>query len=207
MSRYRILLVLVAVLLGLSMMVAGTAFVQLVVHGVSARDEPTAMESWAARMARKLATPSKVRTLKNPVPADEASLADARAHFADHCASCHGNDGRGRTAMGQNLYPKAPDMTSSRTQQLTDGELFTIITNGIRLTGMPAWGAGSEEDNRSTWRLVHFIRSLPSLTAAQVEEMKGMNPKSRAQFEQEERERRWLEGADTPDSAPDHSTH
>ena len=69
-----------------------------------------------------------------------------RAHFADHCASCHGNDGRGNTEMGRNLYPKAPDMRQSGTQHLSDGELYWIIENGVRLTGMPAWGDGSGND-------------------------------------------------------------
>jgi hypothetical protein len=64
-------------------------------------------------------------------------LADAKAHWADHCALCRGNDGSGQIAMGQRMYPPAPDMRKNRTQRLTDGELFYIIENGIRLTGIP----------------------------------------------------------------------
>ncbi len=43
--------------------------------------------------------------------------------------------------MGRNMYPPAPDMRLAETQQMTDGELFYIIQNGVRLTGMPAWGS------------------------------------------------------------------
>jgi len=171
-----------------------SSLVRLVAHGVSAREEPTALETSVARAMRRLATPTMTRDMQNPVSLCEEALADARAHFADHCALCHGNDGRGTTPLGQNLYPKAPDMTLADTQGLTDGELFAIITNGIRLTGMPAWGTGSREDDQSTWRLVHLIRNLGAITPLQLEEMKSMNPRSRAQFEQEEIERRWLEG-------------
>ena len=85
-------------------------------------------------------------------------------HFADHCASCHGNDGRGKTEIGQNLYPKAPDMWGEETQKLSDGELFYIIKNGVRLTGMPAWGKDTPKDDRQSWHLVAFIRHVPWIT-------------------------------------------
>jgi len=65
-------------------------------------------------------------------------IAEAKAHFADHCAICHANNGSGNTEIGRNLYPKAPDMRLPQTLNLTDGELYYTIHNGIRLTGMPA---------------------------------------------------------------------
>ena len=163
-------------------------------HGFSARDEPTALEAFIARRLRHLAVPSADRNMKNPVPFENDVLSEARVHFADHCALCHGNDGRGETKIGQNLYPKAPNMTLSTTQSLSDGELFYIIKNGVRLTGMPAWGEDSEEDDRESWKLVHFIRHLPEMTPSEVEEMEEMNPMSRADFEEEEAIRRFLEG-------------
>ena len=163
-------------------------------RGLSAKDAPTALEAWTARSMRHLAVPSTARQLRNPVPLTATALAEARAHFADHCASCHGNDGKGTTALGQNLYPKAPDMTGPATQGLTDGEIFYTITNGIRLTGMPAWGEGTAEDNAQTWKLVHLIRHLHEMTPEQIDEMKGMNPRTRAELDQQEKERRFLEG-------------
>src|SRR5215204_5096493 len=84
------------------------------------------------------------------------------AHFADHCAVCHGNDGRGDTEMGRGLYPKAPDMRLDATQQLSDGELFYIIEHGIRFTGMPGWRTGTTAGEESSWHLVRFIRHLPT---------------------------------------------
>lgn len=175
------------------LVVAG-AFATLVQHGLSARDAPTTLEAWTARTMRRLAVPSASRRMRNPVPLTDAALTQARAHFADHCASCHGNDGKGATTLGRNLYPKAPDMTGDETQRLTDGEIFYTITSGIRLTGMPAWGAGTAEDNEQTWKLVHFIRDLRELTPEQIEEMEGLNPRTRAEFERQEEEKRFLNG-------------
>src|SRR5437879_2294938 len=148
----------------------GGALAVLVQHGVSARDEPTAMEAWIARGARRLATPRSLREARNPVPITPEVLDRARAHFADHCASCHGNDGRGRTSIGQSLYPKAPDMRHADTQSPSDGELFAIIKNGVRLTGMPAGGSDTGEDDKETCELVRFIRHMPVVSEAEHQE-------------------------------------
>lgn len=172
--------------------------------GFSARDQPSRLEAFLAGRMRRMATPRGMRHLPNPVPATPEVLAGARAHFADHCASCHGNDGKGNTVIGRNLYPRVPDMTRPATQSLSDGELFFIIHNGIRLTGMPAWGDGSADDDHESWELVHFIRHLPALTPEELEEMETLNPKSRRELEQEEETRRFLEGAGTAPAPPSH---
>jgi mono/diheme cytochrome c family protein len=155
-----------------------------------------AVEAVVARRLRSWAIPEHLRDARNPVEPTADVLGRARAHFADHCASCHGNDGRGRTELGQGLYPRAPDMTVADTQSLSDGELFAIIENGVRLTGMPAWGQPGPEDDRETWELVHLIRRLTQLTADELAEMESLNPRSRKDFEEEDAIRRFLAGED-----------
>jgi len=91
-------------------------------------------------------------------------------------------------------------MTADATQSLTDGQLFAIITNGVRLTGMPAWGDRSEESNRETWELVRFIRHLPEMTDVEVEEMKKLNPRSREEWEAMVEEEEFLSGGAVPGS-------
>jgi mono/diheme cytochrome c family protein len=115
-------------------------------------------------------------------------------HYADHCSTCHANDGSGDTEIGRGLYPKVPDMRATNTQSLTDGELFSIIEHGIRLTGMPAWGNGTPEGERDSWGLVHFVRRLPKLTPEEIERMESLNPKTPAQFKEDEETRRFLQG-------------
>lgn len=167
----------------------------LLVHGVSAREEPTRAEAVLARTLRHFAVPANLRGMKNPIAATPAALQEARAHFADHCAQCHGNDGRGQTEMGRSLYPRAPDMTLRETQKLSDGELFAIIRNGVRLTGMPAWsGSHSEADD---WKLVLFVRHLPRMTKEEVESMKALNPVSPMEMREQQEEREFLNGGDS----------
>jgi mono/diheme cytochrome c family protein len=148
-------------------------------RGISARAEPGRIETTVARAMRGLAIPGSARELANPVSSSPKVIAEGLAHFADHCAACHANDGSGETDIGLRLYPRPPDMRQSSTQSLTDGELFYIIENGVRLSGMPAWSSGTDEGRQATWQLVHFIRELPRLTPAQAQQMEALNPKSR----------------------------
>lgn len=167
-------------------------------YGFSARDEPMIVEEWAARVARALAIPVGARELTNPVVANEAVLAGARRHFADHCASCHANDGSGSTRLGRSLYPKAPDMRRRPTQDQSDGELFYIIRNGVRLTGMPAWSEGPAESDTETWGLVHLLRRLDQLSAEEIREMEAWNPTSRAEALQADKIASFLAGVALP---------
>jgi mono/diheme cytochrome c family protein len=158
-------------------------------RGISARAQPGRLETVVARTMRRLAIPRSARDLKNPVARTPEVITEGMAHYADHCAGCHANNGSGETEIGRGLYPKPPDMRLDATQSLTDGELFHIIENGVRLTGMPAWSTGNEEGTHGTWHLVHFIRELPRLTPDRIEQMQKMNPRSpdeiREELEQE----------------------
>ena len=118
-------------------------------------------------------------------------MEEARSHWADHCAYCHANDGSGDAEVGRNLYPPAPDMRQPKTQARTDGELYYTIENGIRLSGMPAWGNGGFNDE-DTWKLVYFIRHLPRMTAQEVEVMKKLNPRSPMEIMEEQQEEEFL---------------
>lgn len=162
--------------------------------GVSANPGPGAMETWVARQLRAVATPRTDRTRQNPVPDDTASRESGMAHFADHCAGCHANDGSGDTAMGRGLWPPAPDMRRQATQAMTDGELFAVIEHGVRFTGMPAFGDGTTEGERGSWQLVRFIRQLPGLSAADLERMKDMNPRPPDEIRRQIEEDAFLEG-------------
>lgn len=176
-------------------------------RGFSAHEQPTAIERWVAREVRDLAVPADAKFRINPIPNSPETIADGRAHWADHCFSCHANDGSGDTVMGKNLYPPAPDMRLPATQQLTDGELFYIIQNGIRLTGMPAWGTGASQDEEDSWKLVHFIRHLPQVNVEEKKAMEKMNPKSPDDLREEEEEERFLQGDDSHEPTPEQHHH
>jgi mono/diheme cytochrome c family protein len=183
-----------------------TAAAYMLSRGFSAREEPTAIEAFAARQLRHMAVPSVARQMANPVAGSPKVLSEAMEHFADHCATCHGNDGSGNTAIGKGFYPKPPDMRQTTTQKLSDGELYYIIHNGVRFTGMPAFGAEGAQDEDS-WKLVRFIRHLPEMTDEELARMKDMNPKSPADLNEENEIKRFLEGSESQPSEEIHTHH
>jgi mono/diheme cytochrome c family protein len=189
----------VAIGIVVAIVVLGTVMLLSMLRGgFSAMDEPSAMESMMAQTMRRWAVPADLKDEKNPLPLTPEILAEGRAHFADHCAQCHGNDGKGNTSMGQKFYPKVPDMTMPETQSQTDGALFATIENGIRMTAMPAFGEGTAESAYGSWGLVHFIRHLPKITPEEIAEMEKLNPKSPGEWRQMQEEEEFLAGGDEP---------
>jgi hypothetical protein len=187
--------------------IAVLAVAYFISHGFSARDEPMAIEAWVARQLRHMAVPGASRDMTNPVPVNPEVLSEAMEHFADHCAFCHANDGSGNTAIGKGLYPKTPNMREAGTQNLSDGELYYIIHNGVRFTGMPAFGKDDGQQDLDSWKLVRFIRHLPQITDEELTRMKEMNPKTPADLKEEEDIDRFLEGGEPEPSEPAHQHH
>lgn len=183
---------------------AGLCAALIVRGGISAKGEPTRAEVAIAQRLRHIGIPDQARALRNPLPVSEDAIAAGRAHFADHCAVCHANDGSGQTEMGKNLYPRAPDMRKAATQDLSDGELFYVIENGVRLTGMPGWGDDSEESRRASWQLVHFIRALPRLTAGEKLQMERLNPKSPEEWREMQEDEEFLQDKEPHDHENPH---
>lgn len=201
--RYHVVL---AILAALMLLAAGGVY-YMTAHGFSAHDQPTFIEAAVARQMRHMAVPSGARARQNPAPDTPESIAAGLEHFADHCATCHANDGSGQTEIGRNLYPKAPDMRAATTQNLSDGELFYIIENGVRLTGMPAWSIGTPEGDTASWVLVRFIRHLPRLTKDELERMEKLNPKPPMDMEDMKTEEEFLNGADEKPAATKSGSH
>lgn len=163
---------IVYVLLGSCLVVAGAWLdVRFIERGFSAKEKPPALEAFLAKRVRRLATPSKSIRLKNPLLQGPNNIGAARDYFAVNCATCHGNNGDGKTLINSGLYPPAPDLRGKQTQNLTDGELFFIIRNGIRFTGMPAW----EGDDDDIWQLVLFIRQVSTLSPKDIVQMNEIN--------------------------------
>ncbi|HET9196341.1 MAG TPA: cytochrome c [Vicinamibacterales bacterium] len=180
------------IVIGLVAAAAGLAYVR--VTGLTARAKPSEAETGLARAVRSFAISGRDRARTNPVPRSEAAMQAGLEHFADHCAVCHGNDGGGVTNFGRGMFPPSPDLRAEATQRMTDGELFYIIENGVRFTGMPAFATGTAEGEEESWKLVHFIRRLPRLSAPELERMKELNPRSPEEIRHEIAEEEFLRG-------------
>jgi mono/diheme cytochrome c family protein len=176
---------------------AGWLYFRHAAAGFSARSIPTPMEASLAAHARSAAMPASIAQRQNPIAPSPEVMHEAMEHYADHCAVCHANNGSGDTMLGNGMYPRPPDMRSAATQSKTDGELFSIIENGIRLSGMPAFGSADHSNDTSeadSWKLVLFLRHLPRIPQEDLTTMESLNPKSPDEIEEEKQEAEFLHG-------------
>lgn len=127
----------------------------------TASKKPSKVETALANMAKDVVIPIEAEKKKNPLDTGDQTLKGARKLYLQSCALCHGSDGHGRTNLGRSMYPPAMDLTSPHVQHWSDPELFWIIQNGVRLTGMPSWKSSVSEAD--TWKLVRFVHALPEL--------------------------------------------
>ena len=178
MKRFLLLLTMAIVVVGL---VGGF---WLRGRGISARRGAWPGEERLARAAWRFMVPTATKTAANPVPDTPEVLEAGLEHFADHCATCHANDGSGDTVIGRNVHPRAPDLRASHSQGLSDGELFYAIEQGVPWTAMPAWGTGTREGQDESWKLVRFIRHLPKITKEELARMEALNPRSPEEHDQ-----------------------
>jgi len=175
-------------------------------RGFSTRTPPGAIEAAVAGSMRDAALPSRYKSMKNPVTATPDVLREGMEHWADHCSACHANNGSGDTMYGKTMYPRPPDMRRKETQEMSDGEIYYTIQNGIMLSGMPAFGTPGDNDLDS-WKLVVFIRHLPSLPQSEEVEMEKMNPKSPEEMQEEQDEEKFLQGSPASGQQPPSHHH
>jgi mono/diheme cytochrome c family protein len=146
----------IAILVVLVIVIGGL----LMRFNLTALEEPGRLETLVADKGRHfLIDRASRRGIPSP-PADiKASIASGSVLYGLECGMCHGPDGHAQTPMGKWMYPRAADLTSADVQRYSDDELFWIIQNGIRLSGMPAFGKVESEQHRGN--LVHYVRTLP----------------------------------------------
>ena len=126
---------------------------------LTALHEPGPAETRLANLSKRYFIYRASRHGIPPRPQDtKASIERGGSHYGLDCSVCHADDGRSQRPLGQWMYPRASDLTSKQVQSYSDQELFWIIQNGIRYTGMPAFGNVETPDH--VWDLVNYVRTL-----------------------------------------------
>lgn len=125
--------------------------------------EPGPVETYAANTALRFLIWREARREPPPPPPPpshrQASVDEGDKLFGVECADCHGNDGHSPTDEGRWMYPRAANLISSQVQRYSDRELFVIIKNGVRMSGMPAFAR--VETDEHIWNIVQYLRTLP----------------------------------------------
>ena len=138
-----------------------TFFVLIFEFNPSALPEPGKAETFVATTALRIVVWRRAsRDAIPPAPADrKVSVEEGDKLFGVECADCHGQDGHSSTDEGRWMYPRAANLISSQVQRYSDWELFWIVKNGIRLSGMPAFAR--VETDEHIWNLIEYLRTLP----------------------------------------------
>jgi len=134
--------------------------ISLMRFNLTALPEPGHVETRAANLAKRVLIYRASRQSTPPRPLDtKASVDNGGTHYGLECSICHGTDGHTQAPLSRWMYPRPADLTSGQVQSYSDQELFWIIQNGIRFTGMPAFGKVESPDH--IWDLVNYVRTLP----------------------------------------------
>jgi mono/diheme cytochrome c family protein len=160
-----VLVVLIALALAVAVVILGFNQIRL-----DALQKPGHVETAFATQVKHLLVRRSSREGIPVAPTNlQASIEEGDKLYGIECGMCHGPDGHTATDTGRWMYPRASDLTSPAVQQYSDRELFWIVKNGIRLTGMPAFGR--VESDEHIWNLAHYVRTLhgnaPARTAVE----------------------------------------
>lgn len=101
--------------------------------------------------------PEKYKKMANPVKSDATSIAEGKAIWAKHCASCHGKTGKGDGTKAAQLKTEPGDFTKASFQSQSDGALFYKTLEGRE--DMPSFKKKIPDQNE-IWSAIHFIRTL-----------------------------------------------
>lgn len=161
--------VITTLLIAALLLIAGTvAFIYSGVYNVGATSPHGAVSSWILETTMHASVERHAAQVDAPDLEDRALVLAGANDFEAMCAQCHGAPGQEPAALGKGLNPPAPDLSESA-KHMTAAELFWVTKHGIRMTGMPAWGATHEDD--ALWPVVAFLRELPELEAAAYAEL------------------------------------
>ncbi len=139
--------------------VAGAVVYLAMSFSMSALQQPGLIETFVATRVRDWSISRAARRALPAAPEQDAdSISKGSAIYGMACATCHGQDGRNPTPIGKSMYPRVPDLSSPDIQRMSDRELFWVVKNGVRLSGMP--GFANIDDDGQIWCVVYYVHSL-----------------------------------------------
>jgi mono/diheme cytochrome c family protein len=148
--------------------VAAVSFIYSGLYDVSANSPHSGIISWLLSTTSHASVERRARSIEVPDLSDDALALAGVNDFNSMCAGCHGAPGQEPEAMGIGLNPPAPDL-AEEAAEMTAAELFWVTKNGIRMTGMPAWGKSHVDDD--LWPVIALLIRLPELDSEAYEAM------------------------------------
>jgi len=132
---------------------------------------PPDMIDKVAPWALDKALERRSKDITDPIAKDAGAVARGMTHYRENCLPCHGAPGIEPAEFHEGLNPSPPDIDAPALQHDTDAELFWVIKNGIRMTGMPAFGGNHKDEEIRD--IVAFVRHAPQITDAERQKLKS----------------------------------
>ena len=158
------LLTLAALLLAATLASLGMAYSGL--YNVAADDPHWSFTSRLLETVRARSVSRRAEGVRPPRLDDPQLVLKGAGQYAAMCVGCHLAPGISQSELSKGLYPQPPRLDK---QRLDPREAFVVIKHGLKMTGMPAWGA--DHDDETVWSLVAFIGQLPGMTPEQYREI------------------------------------
>ncbi len=140
-------------------------------YNVAATSSPGKLEKDTAALVVRRSIEKRAGTAANPFPASSENLKTGLAHYKENCLACHGAPGIPKSEFGMGLNPSAPELTVPEVQERSDGQIFWVVSNGIRMTGMPAFSPTHKPEE--IWKIVAFVRHMQKLSDDEVKSLKA----------------------------------
>jgi mono/diheme cytochrome c family protein len=150
------------------LVIAAIAFAYSGLFNVAATEQHDAVSNWLLKTTRSKSIQARSGSIKVPDLNDEELRLAGINDFDSMCAECHTAPGRQPSPLARGLNPPAPDLAEEALEELPQ-VLFWVTKNGIRMTGMPAWGVSHDDDE--IWPVIAFLQVLPDLDGIAYQEM------------------------------------
>jgi mono/diheme cytochrome c family protein len=161
---------IIATLIAFVVFAAGLALLVIYsgVINVAATQPDNTLVRWALSTASDRSIRYHAQTIKTPALTDAARVKDGFHHYREMCVGCHGAPGLKPSDLNKGLNPKPPKLAESA-KEFSAAEIFWVLKNGIKMTGMPAWGSSHKDDD--LWDLVAFVKQLPEISPQEYQMM------------------------------------
>ncbi len=150
-------------------LIAVVGFVYSGIFNVSAQWEDPALLRWLLASTREASVESRAENIKSPILGSATQIKNGFRSYREMCAVCHTPPGGTDSPIKQGLNPSPPNLAVAEDHAMTEAQLFWVIKNGIRMTGMPAWGPS--HDDAEIWDIVAFIKALPTIDADEYQRL------------------------------------
>lgn len=145
-------------------------FIYCGLFNVSAMNEDSGLMKWVFNTTKKKSIEQRIKNISVPYLNDSLMINEGFEHYDEMCASCHGAPGMEQTELSKGLNPRAPYLPKIA-KYIDPAKLFWVTKNGIRMTGMPAWGKTHSDDK--IWAIVAFVKKLPGMAKYDYDKMRA----------------------------------